>query len=606
MHRRLSTLASLIICASLAAAAKADPVGPAGPVVTFAGQRFAICKGAAFCFESIAFDGLHRQIASEGKITDLCGGPISNGPDEAPGLAWESRTGLYWQILNDGAVRRWNGATLVDTAFVIPRTFNVPGSGPDTLEAPRGIAVDSTYVYVVDAGPNPGVISSNEWFKFTRTGTPVKSSKSTDFIQHLDADPDALVDDIVYAPHSSPVTPGLLLIALEHSGIQVIDTQGNYVDKMRWSTQSLPPGVKPAAFAGIAMDPSNGSIYCGNNDRDVAVVLTPLPPAGPGSYVVGTGATQAYLQFPHPGCNLSLMNSIAQNSLVFGIAYRPIDANVYGFDYATGDLLRFDPRSGAGSLVFHTAYTGVWGMAYDTDRDVLYGSLYTGPGSNMVILVIHLDTHTINALPNNVGYYADDIAFDPADGHIYGTSTVAGAGRLIKIDRDTGIGQPVGGNTTTMRGIEYDPVRAKFLVSDYRPILWQMDPTTAHMDSIGPLPDAIGWEGLAVVTVPATSGVSVHHPDRAGDPELRSFPNPTPGDARIQLDLAESAEVRAVVYDLGGRQVRDLHVGRLASGRHLVVWDGLDDRGVRAASGLYLVRVTAPGRSWTAKVVRIT
>ena len=42
---------------------------------------------------------------------------------------------------------------------------------------------------------------------------------------------------------------GKLLIALEHSGIQVIDTDGNFVSKFRWTDPGVPPGVKLFGFA---------------------------------------------------------------------------------------------------------------------------------------------------------------------------------------------------------------------------------------------------------------------------------------------------------------------------------------------------------------------
>ena len=110
----------------------------AGPVIHFAGERFVACAGDSAA-ESIAFDPSNHRIASNGIIRSLCGSPLSNGPDLAPGLAWDSKTHTYWQITNAGVVKQWSaaGAFLTDL-------FTIPGGGQgsasaraDTLSLPR-------------------------------------------------------------------------------------------------------------------------------------------------------------------------------------------------------------------------------------------------------------------------------------------------------------------------------------------------------------------------------------------------------------------------------------------------------------------------------------
>ena len=49
------------------------------------------------------------------------------------------------------------------------------------------------------------------------------------------------------------------------------------------------------------------------------------------------------------------------------------------------------------------------------------------------------------------------------------------------------------------------------------------------------------------------------------------------------------------VFDLLGRLHRDLSFfAQNASGKHLVGWDGLDDRGILVKPGIYLMRVEFP------------
>jgi hypothetical protein len=591
--------------------AAAPTVSPGGPVLQFMGQRFAVCRGAPG-FESVAFDPVHQQIASQAKIYDLCANFVSAGPDEYPGLAWDATSGYYWQITGDRVVRRWNGAALVDTVFTIPLRFDVPGSGPDTLESVRGIAVDTQFVYVVDAGPVPGALASNEWFKFTRTGVPVKSSKSTDLVAHLDADPDALVDDIVWVPPSAPFAQGLLLIALEHSGIQVVDSNGAFVDRFRWSTQGLPAGVKLAAFAGLSIDPATGNLYLMDNDKGVAQVWVRIPSQAATGYLVGTGSDQAYLQMPTPGCNLPLWKDLSPGTGtvpngIFGIDYRTVDNRVYGYDFSVGTLWAFSPLLGEATLIDATGPVGIWGMAYDTDRDVLYGAEQVVNGAR--IHVIDPLTGNESMLPNQTSPL-EDIAFDSVDHFIYG---VVGGTELVRINRDTGqqtLLPPA--NLPHIRGLAFDPASGHLLGIANFPTttLYSIDPATQVATPVAVLTNSIGWEGLALVSLPANAtgvepGALVLGPP--GARTITAFPNPAAGPIRLEFSLPTAGEAWVTVFDLRGRLVRELRAGALGAGDHALLWDGSDAGGARVASGVYWVRVSSGDGSASAsgRVVQV-
>ncbi len=75
-----------------------------------------------------------------------------------------------------------------------------------------------------------------------------------------------------------------------------------------------------------------------------------------------------------------------------------------------------------------------------------------------------------------------------------------------------------------------------------------------------------------------------------------NYPNPFNPSTRIVFELPAAQSVQLTVYDIRGHVVRRLAGGRLASGRHEIVWQGRDDRGREAPSGTYLYRlVTASG-----------
>ena len=589
----------------LDATINAEPeYNPAGPVIPFAGQRFVACQGDS-AFESVAFDPVNRRIASMELIRNICGAPLYQGITSTPGIAWDIATNSYWTVTNARLVQRWTPTgQLIGTVFTVPLTFTVPGWGLDTLESVKGIAVDSNFVYFVDAGDGgtQGQIRSNEWFKFTRAGAPVKSSKTTNFHANLDLNPDAIVDDIVYVPFTAPYLKGKLMIPLEHSGFQVIDTDGNFVSKFRWTDPALPPGIKIAAFTGLTIDPLTGSLYLVNNDGGGSTqIWARLPFAGATSYVVGTG-TQPRLHYPNPGCNRPLWESFSPDpGLAFGIAYRAADRSVYCSDFSS-NLWRFAPGSGLGARVRTTGVNSVWGLAFDSDRAVFYGGMEQL--SNIRIVAMNPNTGSVTPLPNKVGAYTTDLAFNPSDHQIYGVASVGGGPKLMRIDRDTGIGTVVG-PTTAVNGLDWDPATAHLIGISNASGLWSIDHTTGASTLITSLPNLTAWEGLAVIPVPAASLVAVD-PERASDSAaLRVIPNSARGATDIELSLPAEAAVEAAVYDVSGRRLKSIASGRLRAGTHRLTWDGRDADGHDAPSGVYFVRVDRGAQTEVARIVRV-
>lgn len=82
-------------------------------------------------------------------------------------------------------------------------------------------------------------------------------------------------------------------------------------------------------------------------------------------------------------------------------------------------------------------------------------------------------------------------------------------------------------------------------------------------------------------------------------------PNPFRPNTTLQLDLARSAKVLVEIMDPAGRKVRTLRDGSLEGGTHRMVWDGRDEEGKEAASGLYFARVRAAGLEQVGRLVLI-
>lgn len=586
------------------------PASADGPVMTFGPHRFAVARWPGGTFDELAFDPVHQRLASSGSLRDRCAALVSAGPQGGAGLAWDLVTSTYWQVTPGRDVRRWSAdGVLLDTVFTVPLTFTVPGSGPETLESVRGIAVDSAFVYLVDAGPQPGEVHSNAWFKFTRAGAPVKSSRSTDFVANLDADPDALVDDIVWSPMTSPVFPGALLVALEHSGIQVVDREGGFVAKFRWSTQGLPPKNpqfnqyhgRLSAFAALALDPATGNLYLGDNDRGEAQAWVRLPGPGTASYAVGTSP---HLEYPRPGCSLPLWEPATADAVLLGLAWRPADGMCYAVDVNGGDLWRIDPRSGHHWRLGPTGASS-WGVAYAADRDILY-TLFNDATNR----VFALDPRTGDAtpLPEPVGYFPTDLAFNASDGFLYAIDNTPPA-RLLRIDRDTGLAAEVG-NTVNARGIGWDPgTNRLWAVRDgvSQGEIVSIDPASGASTPLTGEPGAGFRDGLAVVRASGSLTVVGVEPGGAppGSVALQAWPNPARDGARLRFSLVAAEHVDARLYDVAGREVRRLHAGALAAGVHELAWDGRDAAGRRAAAGVYFARVEAGGTTRVARLVRV-
>lgn len=74
-------------------------------------------------------------------------------------------------------------------------------------------------------------------------------------------------------------------------------------------------------------------------------------------------------------------------------------------------------------------------------------------------------------------------------------------------------------------------------------------------------------------------------------------PSPTSGATTIAFTLPSQSEVSVRIYDVSGRMIRKLANGVVEAGKHILHWDGLDEKGCNAAGGLYFCRLVSGGQS---------
>ncbi len=83
----------------------------------------------------------------------------------------------------------------------------------------------------------------------------------------------------------------------------------------------------------------------------------------------------------------------------------------------------------------------------------------------------------------------------------------------------------------------------------------------------------------------------------------QNYPNPFNPETNIGFELTESAVVSLKVYDVVGRLVRTLAVGQFEAGAHTVTWNGRDEAGAFAPSGVYLYKLEAGDFSQTRQLL---
>lgn len=71
------------------------------------------------------------------------------------------------------------------------------------------------------------------------------------------------------------------------------------------------------------------------------------------------------------------------------------------------------------------------------------------------------------------------------------------------------------------------------------------------------------------------------------------YPNPFNAWTTIAFSLGEAGHVKLAIHDAAGRRVRRLVSAVREPGHHRVSWDGRDETGARAASGVYLISLQA-------------
>ena len=81
---------------------------------------------------------------------------------------------------------------------------------------------------------------------------------------------------------------------------------------------------------------------------------------------------------------------------------------------------------------------------------------------------------------------------------------------------------------------------------------------------------------------------------------LKAYPNPFRKQTQITYALPSSMEVKVELYDVLGKKLKNLEVGKQSKGEHNIIFEG-DDR----SDGVYFVKLTFGEETKTLKLVEL-
>ena len=83
----------------------------------------------------------------------------------------------------------------------------------------------------------------------------------------------------------------------------------------------------------------------------------------------------------------------------------------------------------------------------------------------------------------------------------------------------------------------------------------------------------------------------------------QAYPNPFNPVTTIRFDLPEDSDIRLTIYNLVGKEIRNLVRWKMPSGFHSIIWDGANNTGQTVSAGIYLFQIQADGFVQTKKMI---
>lgn len=85
----------------------------------------------------------------------------------------------------------------------------------------------------------------------------------------------------------------------------------------------------------------------------------------------------------------------------------------------------------------------------------------------------------------------------------------------------------------------------------------------------------------------------------------QNYPNPFNPSTTIRFQLSIVSDVKLKIYDISGQEINTLTSGRLPAGNHEILWEGVDNHGKPASSGVYFYTLNVDGNIQVKKMLLI-
>jgi subtilisin family serine protease len=265
----------------------------------------------------------------------------------------------------------------------------------------------------------------------------------------------------------------------------------------------------------------------------------------------------------------------------------PITNNSWGGGSSSQALLDAIAAADAAGTLFVTI---AGGSSRNIDDYPVYPACYDVP--NVIVAAATTDTDSLYP-PSGYGPKAVDLGAPGAD--------------ILTTRPGSSYGMMSGSSMSAA----YTAGALALLLARY-PFLPPADAATHLLDRVEVLPSLAGLvrtggrlDAYRPVAEAPITAVAEGHARGDGGARARLWWRGASGEgAQLGLYLPRAGEARLQIVDVQGRRVRTLVLGTVAAGSRTIRWDGRDDRGVRAASGVYLASLTGSmGRAVTRVVL---
>jgi hypothetical protein len=218
--------------------------------------------------------------------------------------------------------------------------------------------------------------------------------------------------------------------------------------------------------------------------------------------------------------------------------------------------------------------------------------------ANITVAIAGNDTRGPRVLPGTASVSPEPVLYPGAaeiratiSDSLRGASPVVAAEWSLAPDAP-GSGTPMSGSWGTLTAVAADTIDARVLAPPLDTIWIRGRDAAGVWGEASPLPITLRGDFTAIAG--------------GAPPSFRlhpNVPNPFNPATTLRFDLPAPSLARLAVFDLAGRLVRTLVDRDLPAGPHEATWDGRDEKGRPAGSGVYFVRLESGADRATRKVL---